>query len=96
MVQKIDIPEIIKRARAKLGMSQVEFGSIVGVTAQTVKNWEQGRGFPNKMQFEIIGQLANIQDPDEEEKINWKKALVTGGVAFGLFLILKKIFEEDQ
>lgn len=95
MINKIDIPVIIKETRFRLGLNQTEFGSLVGVTAQTIKNWESGRSFPNKNQFEIIGQLAKIESSDEEERTNWRKALVTGGVAFGLFLLLKKIFEKD-
>jgi DNA-binding transcriptional regulator YiaG len=36
--------EGIKRLREKFGMSQREFGSLVGVTAQSVYNWEHQEG----------------------------------------------------
>ena len=35
------------QARLKLGMSQTEFASMLGVSARTLQDWEQGRRQPS-------------------------------------------------
>jgi len=36
----------VVRARARLGLSQSRFASLLGISASTLKNWEQGRRQP--------------------------------------------------
>ncbi len=36
----------IVRVRGKLGLSQSKFASILGISADTLQNWEQGRRTP--------------------------------------------------
>ncbi len=36
----------VARARARLGLSQSRFASLLGISANTLKNWEQGRRRP--------------------------------------------------
>jgi putative transcriptional regulator len=36
----------IARVRAKLGLSQSKFAAILGISADTLQNWEQGRRSP--------------------------------------------------
>ena len=36
----------IVRVRGKLGLSQSKFASILGISADTLQNWEQGRRKP--------------------------------------------------
>jgi putative transcriptional regulator len=36
----------VARARAKLGLSQTRFASLLGISASTLRNWEQGRRRP--------------------------------------------------
>jgi len=36
----------VKRIRARLGVSQAEFASMIGVSVGTLRNWEQGRRTP--------------------------------------------------
>lgn len=36
----------IAQARSRLGMSQVELASLMGVSARTLQDWEQGRRKP--------------------------------------------------
>ena len=40
-------PEIIRQLRAALGLSAEAFGARVGVTGNTVFQWESGRRHPN-------------------------------------------------
>ncbi len=37
----------VTRARARLGLSQSRFASLLGISANTLKNWEQGRRRPS-------------------------------------------------
>ena len=39
-------PADVKAIRSKLGMSQVEFAQMIGVSVATLRNWEQGRRSP--------------------------------------------------
>jgi putative transcriptional regulator len=36
----------VARVRARLGLSQRQFAELLGITANTLKNWEQGRRQP--------------------------------------------------
>jgi putative transcriptional regulator len=36
----------VKPIRAKFGLSQVEFASMLGISVATLRNWEQGRRAP--------------------------------------------------
>jgi putative transcriptional regulator len=40
-----DAPDV-KATRRQLNMSQEEFASMIGVSARTLQNWEQGRRSP--------------------------------------------------
>lgn len=39
-------PNDIKAIRQRLGKSQTEFALLIGVSAATLRNWEQGRRVP--------------------------------------------------
>jgi len=36
----------VRRIRGKVGMSQIEFSRVTGVSVDTLRNWEQGRRYP--------------------------------------------------
>ena len=44
-VTKVKLPAAAE-ARAKTGLSQQEFASLLGVSARTLQDWEQGRREP--------------------------------------------------
>ncbi|WLT30900.1 DNA-binding transcriptional regulator [Geothrix sp. PMB-07] len=46
--------------RRKLGLSAAEVGVILGVSAQTVYNWEAGKSKPQARQLEAIAALRNM------------------------------------
>jgi putative transcriptional regulator len=37
---------VIVRARGKLGLSQSKFAAVLGISENTLQNWEQGRREP--------------------------------------------------
>ena len=45
-VFKIDPQNDIVKVRGKLGLSQSKFATILGISADTLQNWEQGRRQP--------------------------------------------------
>ena len=49
--------DIIKLERNKLGLSQSEFSKKMGVTQQTLSNWENGNRMPD---IETIIELADL------------------------------------
>ena len=42
---RFSVPDI-KKTRERLQMSQAEFAAMIGVSARTLQNWEQGRRTP--------------------------------------------------
>ena len=44
-VTKVKVPEAAE-ARARVGLSQQEFAALLGVSARTLQDWEQGRREP--------------------------------------------------
>lgn len=40
-------PADVRAARRRLGKSQTEFALMIGVSAATLRNWEQGRRVPD-------------------------------------------------
>jgi putative transcriptional regulator len=45
-VTRINPKSDIVRVRGKLGLSQSKFAAILGISADTLQNWEQGRRSP--------------------------------------------------
>jgi putative transcriptional regulator len=45
-VFKIDPKNDIVKVRGKLGLSQTKFADVLGISADTLQNWEQGRRQP--------------------------------------------------
>ena len=45
-VFQVDPRSSIVRVRGKLGLSQARFAAILGISADTLQNWEQGRRTP--------------------------------------------------
>lgn len=58
----------IKALRKKLHVTQVAFGTIMGVTQKTVEAWEKGTNAPNGTARRLISMFN--QDPNLIEKFN--------------------------
>ena len=46
-IKQRDIRHTLKQRREELGLARVEVAEIVGVTEQTIRNWEEGESFPS-------------------------------------------------
>ena len=62
-------PAQIKKFRKSLGLTQTEFGEIVGVEKKAVTHWEQGKHTPHPIFRNIIVNLAKEKgiDLDKDE-----------------------------
>ena len=63
---KVDIPEIIE-ARNKVGLTQVQFAELLGVSKRTLQEWEQGRKKPSGAASSLL-KIA-IERPDVLQEV---------------------------
>jgi DNA-binding transcriptional regulator YiaG len=54
------VPKGLKSLRARLGLSAAELGQILGVSAQSVYNWEHGVTRPRASQFAKLASLRGV------------------------------------
>jgi DNA-binding transcriptional regulator YiaG len=50
----------LKSLRGRLGLSAADFGTLAGVSGQSVYNWEAGKTRPQRAQLEAIQALRSI------------------------------------
>ena len=58
----------IKNIRSELGMTQVLFAGVIGVSTKTVEAWEAGRNMPDGPARRILSMLRD--DPSLPRKFN--------------------------
>ena len=57
---KIAVPKVnVRDARVKLGLSQDRFAATFGVSAATIRNWEQGRREPKGAALVLLNVIAH-------------------------------------
>jgi len=59
-------PRGLKTHRGKLGLSAADYASLVGVTPQTIYNWEQGKSKPRDEQ---LASLVTVRDLGKREAL---------------------------
>ena len=57
-VSKDKVPELVKRIRKHLNLTQEQFAQKVGVTYSTVNNWENGKRNPQPF---LLNRLLEIE-----------------------------------
>ncbi|MCQ5131446.1 helix-turn-helix transcriptional regulator [Butyricicoccus faecihominis] len=50
----------LKAARTNAGYTQKQAAKIIGVTVDTIGNWERGKSFPDALQIKTIEQAYKI------------------------------------
>ncbi len=53
-------PQQVASHRQKLGLSQADYGWLVGVSATTICNWEKGKFRPRKKQLMALGAVKTM------------------------------------
>lgn len=59
----------LRSHRARLGLSAAEFGRLVGVSAQSIYNWEQGAARPRAAQLAALIALRGIGKRQARERL---------------------------
>lgn len=54
------VPKGIRSHRKRLGLSADEYGRLVGVSAQSIYNWERGQTVPRAQQVRAIAALRTV------------------------------------
>lgn len=62
-MNNIDIAGYIKKARNKLGLTQDEFGELLGCSKQNISAWENGRHEPTYRQMCIVSEKTGVPLP---------------------------------
>lgn len=50
----MEFKDIVKQVRLKLGLSQMKFAHLMGVSLQTIQKWEAGASTPSEANKEKI------------------------------------------
>ena len=61
-----DVSQMIRKLRATLGLTQVQFAAKLGVTWSTVNRWENGRGKPSPLARQHIEELLCEADTERD------------------------------
>ena len=59
-VIQMRLGEKVLKLRKKFNISQEQLGEQVGVTRQTISNWELGETSPNPEQLKLLSKALNI------------------------------------
>lgn len=86
----------VSQTRTKLGLTQVQLASLLGVHPLTVSKWERGVSGPSPHQEALLNsfQKATKSQVDIGETV--ATLLVTAGVALALFALLGAAFGKKK
>jgi len=62
----------LKSLRARLGLSAAQFATLIGVSEQSVYNWETKKAIPRKEQFATIIELRGIGKREAQQRLQAK------------------------
>ena len=54
----------LKAARVNKNLTQREAAEVMGISVETIKNWEAGRSYPNVIQLKKIEQTYDVSYND--------------------------------
>ena len=73
----------LKSQRSRLGLSAADFGRLVGVSAQSIYNWEQGHAMPRAGQLAVLAARRGIGKREAvkllEQSVGTKKRRAADG-----------------
>jgi DNA-binding transcriptional regulator YiaG len=59
----------LKSQRSRLGLSAADYGKLVGVSAQSVYNWEQGNASPRAEQLKMIAAVRGLSKREAQARL---------------------------
>jgi DNA-binding transcriptional regulator YiaG len=63
------VPKGLRAHRKRLGLSAADYGKLVGVTAQSVYNWERGEASPRTDQLATIASLRSMGKREAQARL---------------------------
>ena len=88
-------PKEVSGLRSQLGLSQVQFGQLLGVHPLTVSRWERGLLVPTPHQTALIESFAKARTAEQTIGDQVANLLMTAGVAVALYALLQAAFSEE-
>lgn len=67
-------PQGVRAQRTRLGLSAAEMGALVGVSAQTIYNWEAGTSRPRAEQLAIVAAVRKMGKREVKARLDQMKA----------------------
>ena len=67
-------PQGVRAQRTRLGLSAPEMGTLVGVSAQTIYNWEAGKSRPRAEQLAIIAAVRKMGKREVRARLDQMQA----------------------
>jgi DNA-binding transcriptional regulator YiaG len=63
-------PRSVKAQRRRLGLSAEDFGTLIGVSAQTVYHWERAKSRPRRSQLAALAATRSIGKREARERLS--------------------------
>jgi transcriptional regulator with XRE-family HTH domain len=91
-------PLEISALRRRAGLSQEKFGGVLGVSRQTVSQWESGTTSPSEAREAMMHQWKKKleQFDQERDRQKWVKDLVSSALGATLLVAMAKLFEDSD
>jgi len=67
-------PQGVRAQRTRLGLSAPEMGALVGVSAQTICNWETGTTRPRNEQLAVIATVRKMGKREVQARLDQMRA----------------------
>ncbi|MBN8561068.1 MAG: helix-turn-helix domain-containing protein [Leptolyngbya sp. UWPOB_LEPTO1] len=65
MIDPLETSNLVRELRQRLGLTQEEFASHLGVTFSTINRWENKKSRPSKMALQLLqGKARELGDVD--------------------------------
>ena len=86
-------PDEIRALRKRVGLTQSDFGEVLGVSQIAVSGWERGDRTPGEHRAAAMYQWRKRLDEmgDEREK-SWTRELLEAATAAGALAVLLRLF----
>ncbi len=65
----------LRAQRSRLGLSQDNYGKLIGVTAQTIYSWESGMSRPRRSQLASIASVRHLGKREAQARLEQMKGM---------------------
>lgn len=88
----LDGPDLVRYVRVQLGLTQSEFGALLGVRYETVSTWENGHKSPPIYKQRLIQAALYAVDRHAGKPWNIARSLKACGPAYALWSVLNQAY----